>query len=105
MKAQSDVYIQLQNIYKKKAREDVAEVIKYVRSHPLGPEIDVQEVEAYCKNAAFVKLIRGNDMSSNNIRDLAGELLPSSPDTKLTCHQMPSSTLNMPLLRRSFQFT
>jgi amyloid beta precursor protein binding protein 1 len=58
MKAQSDVYVRLQNIYKSKARKDLTEVVKTVRTHPRGNMIDIQEVEAYCRNAAFVKLIR-----------------------------------------------
>jgi amyloid beta precursor protein binding protein 1 len=58
MKAQSQVYVQLQNIYKTKAREDAAEVKRYVDAHPHGSGVDPQEIETYCKNAAFVKLVR-----------------------------------------------
>ena len=60
MKAQSTVYVQLQNIYKAKARKDAAEVFRTVGAHPKGSEIDAAEVESFCKNAAFVKLIRGD---------------------------------------------
>lgn len=60
MKAQSQTYVQLQNIYKAKARQDVAEVLQIVRVHPYGKDVDVEEVETYCKNAAFVKLIHGS---------------------------------------------
>jgi len=59
MKAQSTVYVHLQNLYKAKARQDVNEVLGIVRAHPKGGEIDVAEVEMFCKNAAFVKLIHG----------------------------------------------
>ena len=62
MKAQSTVYVQLQGIYKSKARQDVAEVLETVRAHPRGKEIDVAEVESFCKNAAFIKLIHGSDL-------------------------------------------
>jgi amyloid beta precursor protein binding protein 1 len=61
MKAQSAVYVQLQNIYKNKARQDVTEVLELVRAHPHGAAVDVQEVESFCKNAAFIKLIRGSN--------------------------------------------
>jgi amyloid beta precursor protein binding protein 1 len=75
MKAQSTVYVQLQNIYKAKARRDVAEVLEIVRSQPKGKDIDVAEVESFCKNAAFIKLIRGSESfetSPTNIKVLAG---------------------------------
>ncbi|KAK3323559.1 hypothetical protein B0T19DRAFT_443051 [Cercophora scortea] len=57
MKAQSKVYIQLQNIYKKKARQDAAEVLKTAQEIAPDRDIDAAEVELFCKNAAFVKLI------------------------------------------------
>ncbi|KAL8399614.1 hypothetical protein RB594_000131 [Gaeumannomyces avenae] len=61
MKAQSSVYIQLQNIYKAKARRDVAEVLETVRSSPGGGGIEPAGVELFCKNAAFVKLINATE--------------------------------------------
>jgi amyloid beta precursor protein binding protein 1 len=75
MKAQSSVYVQLQNIYKAKARQDVAEVLETVQSHPHGNEIDIGEVETFCKNAAFIKLIHGADASPVSIQAIAGKLL------------------------------
>jgi amyloid beta precursor protein binding protein 1 len=75
MKAQSTVYVRLQNIYKAKARHDVAEVLETVRSHPKGNDIDLAEVESFCKNAAFIKLIRGSgssDVFPASIKVLAG---------------------------------
>lgn len=57
MKAQSKVYIQLQNIYKAKARKDAAEILQIVRATPGGEHVDPAEVDLFCKNAAFVKLI------------------------------------------------
>ncbi len=63
MKAQSTVYVQLQSIYKAKARSDAAEVLETVRANPNGKNIDSAEIENFCKNAAFVKLIRCVDVS------------------------------------------
>ncbi|OAA56697.1 ubiquitin-like activating enzyme [Niveomyces insectorum RCEF 264] len=57
MKAQSSVYVQLQTLYKTKARQDAAEVLANVRALPGGEDIDAAEVDLFCKNAAFVKLI------------------------------------------------
>jgi len=63
MKAQSADYIKLQNVYKTKAREDVQEVLSTVRSLELSlgraKPIEASEVETFCKNAAYIKLVRG----------------------------------------------
>jgi NEDD8-activating enzyme E1 regulatory subunit len=84
MKAQSEVYVRLQNIYKAKSRQDVAKVKKLVELHPRGGEVDFQEIETYCKNAAFIKLIRGTESSSNNLRALAGKYTYTSLTAYLT---------------------
>ncbi|KAI1369322.1 hypothetical protein F5Y08DRAFT_150791 [Xylaria arbuscula] len=66
MKAQSSVYVKLQGLYKEKAREDAREVLELVRANPGGEHIDPTEVDLFCKNARFVKLInakpRGSDL-------------------------------------------
>jgi amyloid beta precursor protein binding protein 1 len=63
MKAQSADYISLQNIYKAKARADVQSVLSIVRSTEKETgrttAIEESEVEAFCKNAAHIKLVRG----------------------------------------------
>lgn len=66
MKARSNTYIELQNIYKTKARDDVAEVLAQVRAleHstqrlPSLPAIDEKEVELFCKGAAHISMVRG----------------------------------------------
>lgn len=63
MKARSADYIQLQNVYKSKARKDLAEVVESVRflernAHRSTP-IEEKDIEAFCKNAAHIKLVRG----------------------------------------------
>lgn len=72
MKAQSTVYVQLQNIYKSKARKDAAQVLEIVRKHPSSKEIKASEVDNFCKNAAFIKLIHGSDSSASRIDSLIG---------------------------------
>lgn len=57
MKAQSSVYIQLQNIYKSKARQDASEVLTIAQGLASDVAIDASEVEQFCKNARFIKLI------------------------------------------------
>ena len=71
MKAQSADYIQLQNLYKTKARRDLAEVLDLVESmrKTLGKSAPLpdQEVEAFCKGAASIKVIRGSLLKVNNV--------------------------------------
>lgn len=63
MKARSADYIQLQNVYKTKARKDLAEVLESVRflerTANMSTQIEEKDVEAFCKNAAHIKLVRG----------------------------------------------
>ena len=68
MKAQSTDYIALQNIYKRKARADCAEVLQHVRrlekETARSPNliIDEKEVENFCKGAAHLHLVRGKPL-------------------------------------------
>jgi len=63
MKARSADYIELQNVYKSKARKDVEEVLESVRflerTTDRATPIDEKDIEAFCKNAAHIKLVRG----------------------------------------------
>ncbi|KAB2581393.1 hypothetical protein BFW01_g10894 [Lasiodiplodia theobromae] len=64
MKAKSADYIKLQNVYKAKARADLAEVTETVRSLEkqlvrTPNSVPSQEIEAFCKNAGHIKLVRG----------------------------------------------
>ncbi|PHH71242.1 hypothetical protein CDD83_5240 [Cordyceps sp. RAO-2017] len=57
MKAESNVYVKLQAIYKDKARRDIQEVLASARSMAGGTEVGQDEVELFCKNARFVRLV------------------------------------------------
>ena len=66
MKAQSSDYIKLQNLYKAKARSDIAKVTSTIRQteetlNRKSP-IEEKEIEAFCKGAQHVKLIRGRPL-------------------------------------------
>ena len=79
MKAQSKVYVQLQNIYKTKARQDAAEVLEAAQAIAPGREFDPAEVELFCKNAPFVKLINASGSSvgaADRLREVTGKSLP-----------------------------
>lgn len=73
MKAQSSVYIKLQNIYKNQARKDVEHVLDTVRSIPGGEEIDPAQVELFCKNARFIKLINGLEDKTIKLDQVVGK--------------------------------
>ncbi|KAL2830561.1 hypothetical protein BDW59DRAFT_141103 [Aspergillus cavernicola] len=66
MKAQSADYVSLQNIYKTKARKDIAEVTETVRriESQLGQSASVsdKDIEVFCKNASHIQVIRGRDI-------------------------------------------
>ena len=69
MKAQSADYIELQNIYKAKARSDLAKVVGKVRllerELQRDSSVDEKEIEAFCKGAAFIRLIKGQRLQAS----------------------------------------
>lgn len=98
MKAQSADYIRLQNIYKTRARHDSSEVLATVRSlerevgRPADQAIDEKAVEAFCKNAAHVKLVRGRPIlrALNNGKKL--EWGSIATNTAATALMMPDDS-------------
>ncbi|KAL4780976.1 hypothetical protein BJX76DRAFT_336487 [Aspergillus varians] len=66
MKAQSADYVSLQNIYKTKARKDIAEVTEIVRriESQLGRDTEVsdKDIEIFCRNASHIQVIRGRNI-------------------------------------------
>ena len=72
MKAQSSVYVKLQGLYKSKARKDAQEVFETVKALPGGEHADFTEVELFCKNARFVKLINTSG-GKRDLREIFGK--------------------------------
>ena len=73
MKAESDVYIRMQNIYKAKARKDAQEVLDMVRRKPGGQAVDAVEVDLFCTNTRFIKLINSSEETALPIEKLMGK--------------------------------
>lgn len=73
MKAQTSVYIELQSIYKSKSKRDVDEVMGFVRALPGGYQVERHEVELFCKNARFIKLLQGSH-NEPSIRQVIGKI-------------------------------
>lgn len=84
MKATSSGYISLQTIYKSKARKDVAEVTAYVRGLEkqlsTTSETPAGEIEQFCKNAAFVRV-----MTNPNLHPIP-EIRLQAADPKTLAH-------------------
>ncbi|KAL3479323.1 hypothetical protein BJX99DRAFT_222380 [Aspergillus californicus] len=83
MKSQSADYVSLQNIYKTKARRDVAEVTEIVRrvESQMGRAANVppKDIEVFCKNASHIQVTLGRDISqpdgdAQTIKRLRSEL-------------------------------
>lgn len=97
MKARSADYIQLQNIYKAKARKDLSEVMQDVRSveKRLGRQsaIEEKEIEAFCKGAAFVKLVKGRPI---RFRD-APDQMDWTDRAKYLCQELQDEESLLPI--------
>jgi amyloid beta precursor protein binding protein 1 len=103
MKAKSADYVRLQNIYKTKARKDVAEVAATVRD--LEKElrrisaVPDAEIEAFCKNASHVKVLRGTPLadisrlSSPSSDGITGKSSPRVLDMLQKCEDDADSLL------------
>lgn len=76
MKATSSVYVRLQNIYKSKARADVAELIATVRATEerlsrQSNQISAGEIEAFAKNASHIKVLHGVPLPQLRLDEIA----------------------------------
>ncbi|CAG8451854.1 3534_t:CDS:10 [Ambispora leptoticha] len=72
MKADTQSYVALQTIYRQKAKEDIASVRAHVHKilSSIGRPIDFisnQEIESFCKHAAFIKVIRYRSLQEEYI--------------------------------------
>ncbi|KAG5953046.1 hypothetical protein E4U53_007088 [Claviceps sorghi] len=93
MKALSKVYIELQSIYRSKSKRDVDEVLNFVRTVPGGSRITRDEVELFCKNARFVKLLQGphNEPSTHEVveKELVNDGMTAMAGTELPLSLIP----------------
>ncbi|KAH7173619.1 uncharacterized protein B0J16DRAFT_358744 [Fusarium flagelliforme] len=93
MKAQSSVYIKLQNIYKERARQDVSEVLEIVRSIPGGEDVDSDQVELFCKNARFIKLINSHEEKTVKLDQVVEQQLANDEVAAIAGPEMPLSLI------------
>ena len=103
MKAQSADYVKLQNIYKAKARKDIAEIsetIRLIEKRLNRKAVEDREIEAFCKGAAFVKLIHGRPIriaSKNSGRSMDSYLHQWNDRAKYMCQELQSEESLMPI--------
>jgi len=80
MKADSSRYVLLQNIYRQKAQSDISHVKSYIHKHLTAlkesiDRIDDQEIEVFCKHAAYLKVIQYRSLEQEyttpNVRKIA----------------------------------
>jgi len=97
MKARSADYIELQNIYKSRARKDLAEVVESVRflerTANRTNAIAEKDIETFCKNAAHIKLVRGRPFHIA----IAGEQIKWSDRAKAMAQELTNPEHLMPL--------
>ncbi|VUC20172.1 unnamed protein product [Clonostachys rosea] len=93
MKAQSEVYIKLQNLYKDKARQDAQEVLATVRGIAGGEDIDTAEVELFCTNARFIKLVNPADGRTVDLAQAVEQQLANDEIAALAGPEMPSTLI------------
>ncbi|KAJ6443120.1 nucleoside diphosphatase [Purpureocillium lavendulum] len=95
MKAESNVYIKLQNLYKAKARQDASEVLAIAQSISGGPEIDPAEAELFCVNAKFIKLINARQGDDLTIQRVAEEQLANDKIAAMAGPEVPTSLIHI----------
>ncbi|XP_064610476.1 NEDD8-activating enzyme E1 regulatory subunit-like isoform X2 [Liolophura sinensis] len=85
MTADSERYIQLQNVYRKQAAKDVASVTRHVQKtlKELGKNlcsISEQDIKTFCRNAAFLRMIHCSSIAEEynketmKLREIANHL-------------------------------
>jgi amyloid beta precursor protein binding protein 1 len=93
MKAQSSVYIKLQNIYKDKARRDANEILDIVRGAAGGEDIDPAEIELFAANARFIKLINSTDAAPLALEQISEREFGNDELAAVAGPEMPMSLL------------
>ena len=103
MKATSTSYIRLQNIYKSKARADVAELTAIIREtekrlgrsslstsssslspSPSRPPIPQGEIEAFAKNASHIKILHGTSLPQLRFDEIIAKHCPDALEDEAT---------------------
>ncbi|UNI20384.1 hypothetical protein JDV02_006478 [Purpureocillium takamizusanense] len=95
MKAESKIYITLQNLYKDKARQDVAEVLDIARSINGGLALDPAEAALFCANAKFIKLINTGEGDGLAMPQIVGAQLANDEIAAIAGPEVPTSLIQI----------
>jgi len=91
MTSDTQTYIALQEVYQKRAQDDIAAVSRYVAANLASvgrsDSISQEEIKLFCKNALYLRLVRTSSLNQEyaketaRIEDMASAL--EDPDTNL----------------------
>jgi len=92
MTSDTQTYIALQEVYQKKAQDDIEAVTRYVAANlsRVGKSVDSisqEEIKLFCKNALYLRLVRTSSLNQEyaketaRLEDMASAL--EDPDTNL----------------------
>uniref|UniRef100_A0A8B9H5P1 NEDD8-activating enzyme E1 regulatory subunit n=1 Tax=Astyanax mexicanus TaxID=7994 RepID=A0A8B9H5P1_ASTMX len=100
MIADSDKFINLQNVYREKALQDAAVVSKHIQSHlqavgKPSESISEQDIKLFCKSAAFLRVVRCRSLAEEYSTDTFQK------DTITSCMDSPDSEMVLYLMLRS----
>ncbi|GJN79292.1 hypothetical protein PLIIFM63780_002805 [Purpureocillium lilacinum] len=105
MKAESKIYIKLQNLYKDKARRDAAEVLDIARSVSGGLEVDCAEAELFCANAKFIKLVNARKGDGLTMSQIVEEQLANDEMAAVAGPEVPTSLIPIYLALAATSYT
>ncbi|RCI10665.1 hypothetical protein L249_4234 [Ophiocordyceps polyrhachis-furcata BCC 54312] len=93
MKAESAVYRRLQKLYKEKAQKDLCDVLGLVRTMAGGDTITKAEVELFCKNARFIKLVNADKRTKLTIDEIIEKELAQNEIAANAGYGVPASLI------------
>lgn len=100
MIADSDKFINLQNVYREKAMQDAAVVAKHIESHlqavgKPAESISEQDIKLFCKSAAFLRVLHCRSLSEEYSVETVNK------DEITSCMDNPDSEMVLYLMLRS----
>ncbi|RDA90000.1 hypothetical protein CP533_4800 [Ophiocordyceps camponoti-saundersi (nom. inval.)] len=93
MKAHSAVYRRLQSLYREKAQKDFCDVLELVRTMPGGDEISKGDVELFCRNAKFIKLVNADKGTESTVNEIMQKELTHNKNAANAGCDVPASLI------------
>ncbi|PHH75383.1 hypothetical protein CDD82_4468 [Ophiocordyceps australis] len=93
MKAESEVYVNLQKIFRTKAFQDSNEVLALVLAIPGGENVDPDNVDLFCANSRFIKLINTVGPNEVQLQDVVARELENDQMAATAGIEAPTSLI------------